>query len=968
MQEMKNLGISDAFDNIKSVQSKPGYISMTVPMDVTVNYSGKLGQVGSSAHATQIRVDAFSKETYLSVAMEKNQPGRKAVETLDHLRKARQGLKVPASGMLTNPEALQVATKGTFKAMVTMKISDPELRLVLKKSGLEMTPDQFLNTMDRIRRGHNIAPELAGLDKKNIRSYYRALDETARVCRNQAVQSFQNDMTRARNQEAFLRQSRNPAVRSQLPNAKAGRIDSMIRMRENLNSLIATDVKSNSPLTAKGKEVSFDNKRLGDWMGNIEKGIPQKPVGRMVFGQNVQHRLPGADKVNSLVSKGIQGYKDFRTNAKVAAYAGKGMTVFGGAMIGASWYGMAKANNASEGEALAAGTLAGLATLNRFGSLYLGVKDLEHHLTVKAKKYGEDQALSYALKGMDAESDKVKELINRKVLLRQGVYAGVKAASYSSVFYMNPALMVTGAALEAGLAVYEAYEDADLWQRYAQQLEKANQAMDEENFRRGGWVAGNIARQLALQAKALNSTVAAYHNLMKEKDKIAGMRKAFAGSDEAFQAYLKQLAEQTKTIQAGAGEDQIQSGLTNLERIQHQSDLHTARINQTAAALGQNPDSIGSAQAVLSSMVGQYQTLKMQMDLIHPMVGPMVGQKASQQQDKSLQSPLAALESYQKRLARMEAMLRPRYESAGYLMKNSKKIAEQIQALKKRHADYSASMARYENYLMQQQGSQAATALAEVSAARATIEAIRLPVDWQTGYADQLTKHYFQIRELYKQVQDSAKFLSSLYPEPLGSHYDKLQPQSPDAAGKLNRKWQASSQALTRFHQALGQLQAQVTAIVPESRQDLAQDQEDEVEYHDWDPAQLRQELARLQALKKELGKRSQAAIDNLNKAYFADRDALWKAYENAFKNPKLLPCDNCHTETLHSMDYSDSPPSVWCNVCGRILSFMSWSGSGDSLAQIRTRGKAKKAAILDQLETNRRAVDMAISQVKAAM
>jgi hypothetical protein len=46
----------------------------------------------------------------------------------------------------------------------------------------------------------------------------------------------------------------------------------------------------------------------------------------------------------------------------------------------------------------------------------------------------------------------------------------------------------------------------------------------------------------------------------------------------------------------------------------------------------------------------------------------------------------------------------------------------------------------------------------------------------------------------------------------------------------------------------------------------------------------------------------------------------------------------------------------------------MAWSGAGDSLSQIRTRGQARKAAILEPLAANRRAVDPANCQVKAAM
>jgi hypothetical protein len=174
---------------------------------------------------------------------------------------------------------------------------------------------------------------------------------------------------------------------------------------------------------------------------------------------------------------------------------------------------------------------------------------------------------------------------------------------------------------------------------------------------------------------------------------------------------------------------------------------------------------------------------------------------------------------------------------------------------------------------------------------------------------------------------------------------------------------------LQKFHAALAALHAQAAAIVPEQEQTIAQkDRKAEVEYRDWNPAELRQELERLQALKRELAKRSEAMIADLNKAYFADRDALFKAFEADFREPKMLPCDNCKTKTLHSMDYSESPPHVWCNVCGRITSFMEWAGKGDSLKAIRTRGQVKKAAIQEQLKTNQRAVEMAIGQVQAAL
>ncbi len=52
-----------------------------------------------------------------------------------------------------------------------------------------------------------------------------------------------------------------------------------------------------------------------------------------------------------------------------------------------------------------------------------------------------------------------------------------------------------------------------------------------------------------------------------------------------------------------------------------------------------------------------------------------------------------------------------------------------------------------------------------------------------------------------------------------------------------------------------------------------------------------------LMALKAELGKRCEANIADLNKAYFADRDKLWKAYEAAFKTPKIMKCKKIPTQ-----------------------------------------------------------------------
>ncbi len=239
------------------------------------------------------------------------------------------------------------------------------------------------------------------------------------------------------------------------------------------------------------------------------------------------------------------------------------------------------------------------------------------------------------------------------------------------------------------------------------------------------------------------------------------------------------------------------------------------------------------------------------------------------------------------------------------------------------------------------------------------------------------------LRTIHEAVETTQGLIGSLYPEPVQSLYKSIAPQALPTCQAIPGQWTEAGQAMAAFHAELSRLHAAIGSTEPLPEESVPAEQDVATEQEQWDEGkveeeyasardrsseELRAELQRLQSLQSELRKRSETAIANLNKAYFRDRDALWKAYEAAFKQPRMMACENCGTETLHSMDYSDDPPSVWCNSCGRILSFMTWAGGGNSLGQIRTVGQAKKAEIQGQLSTNLRAVDMAIRQVRDAM
>ncbi|MBW2561431.1 MAG: hypothetical protein JRE40_11335 [Deltaproteobacteria bacterium] len=108
-------------------------------VEVTINISGEPDLPGSSAHQTRVQMDAFSKETYVSVSMRKNQAGRSLVETNDHIKKAAGGFAEPPSALLgwEGEKPLQGMSKGTLKSIDSGTVSDAQLSRVLKESGCQ---------------------------------------------------------------------------------------------------------------------------------------------------------------------------------------------------------------------------------------------------------------------------------------------------------------------------------------------------------------------------------------------------------------------------------------------------------------------------------------------------------------------------------------------------------------------------------------------------------------------------------------------------------------------------------------------------------------------------------------------------------------------------------------------------------------------------------------------------------------
>jgi len=940
VRELRSLGIADAYD-IQLVESKPGYVTIKGPMEVTVNYGGRLGQVGTSAHETQIRVDARSTETYTSVAMGENQPGRKSVETLDHLRKARKALTTAPEFLLKQPEALQTACKGALKAMDTIGLSDLELDIILKKSGLKMAPDAFRATLDSVRKGTNIAPELAGLGDHNGRAFYDALDEAARTCQNKAVHAFDIEMKQARGLEAVLRQSNDPAVRAQIPEARAELIDSTMRMRENLHGLMEIDeaslnnrrgqlansaeiaARSDNPVVAthtrerlnhfneRAGGIQAQNQRMKLWMNGIEHGVGRNPAGVTVFGSARQFTTPGTETLNHVIERGISGYQAFRNSETIAKYMGNTMQAAGGLAIGQSWYLSARAQGDSDAVAAGKGLTAGLLSLSRYGSAALGVADMHHHWTTRAEVYRQDQTLRYALMGLDTEGAAVQGLINTRVNLRRGVYTMVKGTSYGSIFYAHPAAIIAGATLEAGLAV-------------------------------------------------------------KERASMQHFHQGFLPENQKYQDYLRGLTRQAEQARTSIHLDAAaaQALLTRLRQITSQADQAASHARNTAENTRQNPDTMAAARRVLATLTSEYGALTGLLEADHPNVAhcSLLRRAAGGISD----SPLDSIRHYREEMARLQELLKPRYESCGGLVNMSNDIARMINDTAEQRKTYIEKLARYESFL--QRRPDAAAYLPGIQASRAAMNAVVLPA-WSADYTENLKRHYIDLRDLYDAAGSTLALIDGIYPEPLGSLCTEVDPQALAACEPVERQWSLACGAVSEFHRGLALLAAvagaeTVVARHAEPADEAPREYPDEAldSFKNQPRDELMAEIARLEALKAELRRRADLAVADLNAAFFADRDALWKAYEAAFKTPRMMACDNCRADTLHSMDYSDSPPSVWCNNCGAIYSFGRWAGAGSSLDEIRQRGTAKKQAILGQLDANLRGIEKAIAHARDAV
>jgi hypothetical protein len=160
-----------------SIMDGPGYRDFG-DVEVTINIKGKSDLPGSSTHQTTVRMDAFSKETYVSFGMKPDQAGRNLVETNDHIKKAAKGFTTAPAGLLgaQGEKALQGMSKGTLKSIESGAVSDAQLSGILEKSGYQGDVKTFKRQIERLKRGHIY--QGAGLNDQNIEAFQKACRKT----------------------------------------------------------------------------------------------------------------------------------------------------------------------------------------------------------------------------------------------------------------------------------------------------------------------------------------------------------------------------------------------------------------------------------------------------------------------------------------------------------------------------------------------------------------------------------------------------------------------------------------------------------------------------------------------------------------------------------------------------------------------------------------------------------------------
>lgn len=183
-------------------ENYPGYLDAK-RLEITVNKTGAADVPGGEFHEMQARVDALSKETYVSCSMGSEQAGRSYVEVNDHYKKASGGLREPPEKLFQRKDKLQGMAKGALKAGFGGKTkpgaAQPEaaeharkLEAALKRAGFDGTADDFKRQLEIIKTSPRVADVMFDSDEMAV--FQKACRETLELALDEAGQRAQKEM------------------------------------------------------------------------------------------------------------------------------------------------------------------------------------------------------------------------------------------------------------------------------------------------------------------------------------------------------------------------------------------------------------------------------------------------------------------------------------------------------------------------------------------------------------------------------------------------------------------------------------------------------------------------------------------------------------------------------------------------------------------------------------------------------
>ena len=259
-------------------RGSPGYIDLD-EVEITANIGGsEFGKPGSSTHQTGARIDAWSKETYVSFGMDENQAGRSLVETNDHTKKAIAGFRREPAELLGSggEKTLQNVAKGTLKSIDSGKVTSDQLKNIMVKSGLNDDPRRFKKVLEFLKTGH--LDTGVGLNEDNIKAFQKA----SRLVTEQALENAQKQYSADKVKTQELITEHEQKIKSgELSEAELNNRKKTVNQLR--NDLIDSKVKIEE--TASANKAKFEGRPFGSSTpGSSTPVKPKKSLVNIVKG------------------------------------------------------------------------------------------------------------------------------------------------------------------------------------------------------------------------------------------------------------------------------------------------------------------------------------------------------------------------------------------------------------------------------------------------------------------------------------------------------------------------------------------------------------------------------------------------------------------------------------------------------------------------------------------------------------